>query len=128
MTFDLNTLRGSSIALSILVILVPWSLWSLSTARQHQKKVLGSYPPYAPGRLPIVGHLPYLAQNITVQELFRRWSLEAGPIFTVQLGTKRWVILNSMEAINALIVGRSTIYSSRNISETLVNIVFNGGK
>lgn len=106
-----------AVALGALVIVIVWKCTSTNE----------SYPPYAPGRLPVIGHLHHLAGNITAQELFRRWSLQKGPIFTVQLGVKRWVILNSMDAVNKLIVERSTVYSSRNLPDTLVNDLFYGG-
>lgn len=86
------------------------------------------YPPYAPGRLPVIGHLHQFAGSIALQELFRRWSLKVGPIFTIQLGGKHWVILNSMEAVKQLVVDRSAVYSSRELPDTLVNDLMGGGK
>lgn len=87
-----------------------------------------SFPPYAPGRLPVIGHLHQFVGPTTLQELFRQWSLKVGPIFTVQFGGKHWIILNSMEAVKQLIVDRSAIYSSRELQDTLVNDLMGGGK
>lgn len=111
-----------------LVLCASGLLWSFAANKSKAKEGTQLYPPYAPGRLPIVGHLVEFARPITVQELFRQWSETMGSVFTVQLGGKRWVVLNSMEAVRHLIVERSTVYSSRSLPDTLVNDLMDGGK
>ncbi|CAO3597681.1 unnamed protein product [Absidia cylindrospora] len=85
-----------------------------------------AYPPYAPHRLPILGHVLQFMRPVAVQELFRLWSLQAGPVFTLQLGAKHWVILNTAQSVKDLIVDRSTIYSSRDLPSTLVDDIMGG--
>jgi hypothetical protein len=85
-------------------------------------------PPYAPGCLPIIGHLLALASKEAPESLFLKWSKEVGPVFTLKFGIKRWVILNDSTSVNDLIVNRGTIYSSRDISSVMVQDVFDGGK
>ncbi|KAG0186948.1 hypothetical protein DFQ28_007072 [Apophysomyces sp. BC1034] len=63
---------------------------------------------------------------MAVQEMFRQWSLVVGPVFSVQLGKKHWVVLNSSEAVQDLIVKRGTIYSSRDLPDVLVNDFMHG--
>ncbi|KAI8146445.1 cytochrome P450 [Fennellomyces sp. T-0311] len=112
-TFDTVTVLGiTAVIIALLVV---------STNQKSE-----AYPPYAPWRFPVVGHLPHFARGIPLQELLRRWSIVKGPVFTIQCGTKRWIILNSKEAVKQLIVDRSTTYSSRNLPDTLVNDLMDG--
>lgn len=91
-----------------------------------QKSV--SLPPRAPGYIPLIGHLYQVMKPIPIHELFYNWSKEAGPTFTCYFGTQRWIILNSIDVIKDLIVERGTIYSSRNLPDTLVHDFLQGGK
>ncbi|KAI8344468.1 cytochrome P450 [Chlamydoabsidia padenii] len=84
------------------------------------------YPPYAPQRFPLIGHVLHFLKPIPPQELFRRWSLQVGPVFTIQLGIKHWVILNTAQSVKDLIVERSTIYSSRDLPSALVYTLMDG--
>lgn len=84
-------------------------------------------PPRAPGYLPIIGHLAQVMKPIPLHQLFYQWSKEVGPIFTCYFGTQRWIVLNSIETIKDLIVERGTIYSSRNLPDTLVHDFMQGG-
>ncbi|KAI8060773.1 cytochrome P450 [Gongronella butleri] len=58
--------------------------------------------------------------------MFRQWSLVAGPVFTIQLGARNWVILNSIQAVHDLIVKRGTIYSSRDMPDVLIHEIMDG--
>ena len=114
----------SIMVLGLTIIAIIVSVWTSSKKKSSYNI---TYPPYAPGRFPLVGHLPQFARGIPLQELLRQWSLQVGPVFTVQFGVKRWVILNSLDAVKQLIVDKSTIYSSRNLPDTLVNDLMDGG-
>ncbi|GAN04483.1 cytochrome P450 [Mucor ambiguus] len=92
----------------------------------QNKKQLDSLPPRAPGYLPVLGHLLQLVKPVPIQQLFYKWSLEAGPIFTCYFGTQRWIVLSSVETIRDLIVDRGTVYSSRNLPDTLVHDLMQG--
>ncbi|KAG2188787.1 hypothetical protein INT44_003926 [Umbelopsis vinacea] len=83
-------------------------------------------PPLAPGCLPVIGHLLALASKEPLQKLFLKWSQEVGPIFTLKLGVKRWIIINDSTTVKNLIVNRGTIYSSRDISSVMVDGLFDG--
>lgn len=93
----------------------------------QNKRTQDSLPPRAPGYLPVVGHLLHLLKPVSIHQLFYNWSLESGPIFTCYFGNQRWIILNSIETIRDLIVDRGTIYSSRNLPDTLVHDFMQGG-
>jgi hypothetical protein len=94
----------------------------------QNKKSQSTLPPRAPGHLPVIGHLLQIMKPIPIHELFYKWSKEAGPVFTCYFGTQRWIVLNSTEAIKELIVERGTVYSSRNLPDTLVHDFMQGGK
>jgi hypothetical protein len=93
----------------------------------ENKKQKNSLPPRAPGYLPLIGHLLQLVKPVPVHELFFQWSQKAGPIYTCYFGSQCWVILNSEETIKDLIVNRGTVYSSRNLPDTLVHDYLEGG-
>jgi Cytochrome P450 len=84
-------------------------------------------PPLAPGCLPVIGHLLALTSKEPLQKLFLKWSQEVGPMFTLKLGVKRWIIINDIATVKELIVNRGTIYSSRDISSVMVDGIFDGG-
>ncbi|KAG2211120.1 hypothetical protein INT46_004496 [Mucor plumbeus] len=90
------------------------------------KRQEDTLPPIAPGYFPIVGHLLQLLKPVPIQQLFHKWSLEAGPIFTCYFGNQRWIVLSSTETIRDLIVDRGTVYSSRNLPDTLVHDFMQG--
>ncbi|KAG2217591.1 hypothetical protein INT45_012447 [Circinella minor] len=113
----------STMILGLIIIAIIALVWASSS--QNTSSGI-NYPPYAPGRFPLVGHLPQFARGIPLQELFRQWSLRMGPVFTIQLGVKRWIILNSLDSVKQLIVDKGTIYSSRNLPDTLVNDLMDG--
>jgi hypothetical protein len=85
-------------------------------------------PPKASGYLPLIGHLLQLVKPVPIHELFFQWSQKAGPIYTCYFGSQRWIILNSIETIKDLVVDRGTVYSSRNLPDTLVHDYMEGGK
>jgi hypothetical protein len=93
-----------------------------------KKKEDKSSPPIAPGYLPVVGHLLTVLEPVAIHEVFYRWSNEAGPIFTCYFGSQRWIVLNTFEAIKDLIVDRGSIYSSRNMPDTMTEDFFQGEK
>lgn len=92
------------------------------------KKEQDTLPPRAPGYLPIIGHLFQVMKPVPVHQMFHQWSQQVGPIFTCYFGTQRWIVLNSIDTIKDLIVERGTIYSSRNLPDTLVHDFMQGGK
>ncbi|GAA5811855.1 hypothetical protein MFLAVUS_005301 [Mucor flavus] len=66
-------------------------------------------------------HIP-----IPIHQLFFDWSQAVGPIFTCYFGSQRWIVLNSIDIIKDLVVDRGSIYSSRNLPDTLVHDFMQG--
>ncbi|CAO3659717.1 unnamed protein product [Rhizopus stolonifer] len=113
----------SSANLTVLVAvasIVCCILWRKNTGR--------SLPPRAPGYIPLLGHVFQLIKPVPLHELFYKWSLQVGPVFTCDFGTQKWIIVNSAEAVKSLIVERGAIYSSRNLPESITQDIFQGDK
>jgi hypothetical protein len=113
---------------SILLVGLSGTFIAVLLAWWLSKPTEGNLPPLAPGCLPLVGHLFALASKDPPEKLFLQWSMRIGPVFTLKLGIKRWVILNDATSVKELIVKRGSIYSSRDISSVIVNGLFDGGK
>lgn len=86
---------------------VLWALWHLSKVGQRPK----DYPP-GPPTLPVIGNLHQMTQKQGHLQ-FQKWAQEYGPVYSLMLGTKIYVVLSSDKAIKDLLDKRSAIYSSR---------------
>lgn len=65
-----------------------------------------------PPTLPLIGNLHLMPKgNPHLQ--FQKWADEYGPIYSLMLGTKVMVVLNTDQAVKDLLDKRSGIYSSR---------------
>lgn len=90
-----------------------------------QTKIDASLPP-SPLGLPFIGNFHQLTKG-PLEIQFTKWSKKLGSIFTIKLGVKRWIVLNSINVVKDLIVERSNIYSSRDMPDILTGILFRGG-
>jgi len=83
-----------------------------------------NYPP-GPPTLPLIGNLHQIpSKNRHLQ--FEKWALEYGPIYSLILGTKVMIVLNSDVAIKELVDRRGAIYSSRPESYIAQDILSGG--
>lgn len=69
------------------------------------------YPP-GPPTIPILGNLHQIPSEKRHLQ-FEKWAQEYGPIYSLILGTKTMIVLNSDAAIRDLIDKKGAIYSSR---------------
>ncbi|RAH78914.1 cytochrome P450 [Aspergillus japonicus CBS 114.51] len=68
--------------------------------------------PPGPPTLPILGNLHQIpSQKSHLQ--FEKWSRDYGPIYSLVLGTRPVIVLNSAQAVKDLLDRRGAIYSSR---------------
>ncbi|ETN44005.1 uncharacterized protein HMPREF1541_10870 [Cyphellophora europaea CBS 101466] len=68
--------------------------------------------PPGPPTIPILGNLHLVpARDAHLQ--FQKWAQEYGPIYSLMLGTKTFIVLSSDTAVKDLLDRRSNIYSSR---------------
>ncbi|KAK9059248.1 hypothetical protein SSX86_021867 [Deinandra increscens subsp. villosa] len=107
-----------NIARTILTISVPslvllWYKWLNTT---------NSLPP-GPYGLPVVGYLPFLGPNL--HEIFTDMAHKYGPIFSLRLGTKLHVVVNSMDLVKA--VARDLDHTFANRSPPLTGLIISYG-
>jgi hypothetical protein len=81
------------------------------------------YPP-GPPTLPLIGNL-HLMPTEKPHLQFQKWAEEYGSVYSLMLGTKVMVVLNSDQAIKDLLDKRSSIYSSR--TDMYLGMVVSGG-
>lgn len=94
---------SSAILLAALIA----ALWRLSLIGQRPK----DYPP-GPPTLPILGNLhqiPKARRHIQ----FEKWARQYGSVYSLMLGTKVMIVLNTEDAIRELVDKRGAIYASR---------------
>ncbi|KAJ4986250.1 cytochrome P450 [Stagonosporopsis vannaccii] len=82
------------------------SLWCLRVGRRPK-----GYPP-GPPTVPVLGNL-HLVPHERPYLQFTKWAREYGPIYSLMLGTRTYIILSSPETVRELLDKRSSIYSSR---------------
>lgn len=94
---------------SYLVYLVAFLavLWQLNRIGRRPR----DYPP-GPPTLPLIGNLHQIPTEKRHLQ-FEKWAREYGPVFSLMLGTKVMVVLNSDHAIKDLVDKRGSIYASR---------------
>ncbi|KAG9698594.1 putative cytochrome P450, partial [Aureobasidium melanogenum] len=88
----------------LLLLFVAWTVRNLGRRPQE-------YPP-GPPTLPLIGNL-HLMPKKNGHLQFQKWAQEYGPVYSLVLGTKVFVVLSSDQAIKDLLDKRSAIYSSR---------------
>ncbi|RYC64326.1 hypothetical protein CHU98_g1868 [Xylaria longipes] len=81
--------------------------WYLSNIGSRPR----NYPP-GPPTLPLIGNLHQIPREKRHVQ-FAQWAREYGPVYSLILGTKVMIVLNSDFAIKELIDKRGAIYSSR---------------
>ncbi|KAI2618200.1 cytochrome P450 [Hypoxylon sp. NC1633] len=94
------------------------ALWQLSKIGQRPR----DYPP-GPPTLPLIGNLHQIPREKRHLQ-FEKWAREYGPVFSLMLGTKVMIVLNSDRAVKDLVDKRGAIYSSRPeayIAQTLLS-------
>jgi cytochrome P450 len=70
-----------------------------------------NYPP-GPPTLPIIGNLHQMPKRDAHLQ-FQKWAKEYGPVYSLILGTKTLIVLNTDQAVKDLLDKKSAIYSDR---------------
>ncbi|KAM0029985.1 putative cytochrome P450 [Helianthus debilis subsp. tardiflorus] len=100
-----DELARTILTISVLALLLLWYKWMLS----YTTKGKTSLPP-GPSGLPIVGYLPFLGSNL--HERFTEMAHKYGPIFSLRLGSKLHVVVNSTDLVKVV---------ARDLDQTFVN-------
>ncbi|KAJ0752495.1 putative cytochrome P450 [Helianthus annuus] len=107
-------------ARTVLTVLVPSSLiyvWRLSYSRK-------AHLPPGPYGLPVIGYLPFLSSNL--HEKFTEIAHKYGPIFSLQLGSKLHVVVNSMDLAKVVAREHDNTFANRNPPITGLTITYGG--
>ncbi|KAI3756490.1 hypothetical protein L1987_56311 [Smallanthus sonchifolius] len=86
-------------------------------------KATTSLPP-GPYGLPVVGYLPFLGSNL--HEVFTDMAHKYGPIFSLQLGRKLHVVVNTMDLVKVVAHDMDQTFANRNPSVTALTITYGG--
>ena len=97
-------IRPIAIGIGALVLTL---LWRVSSIGQRPK----GYPP-GPPTIPILGNL-HLMPRKDGHLQFEKWAHEYGPIYSLILGTKVWIVLSKAQVVKDLLDKRGAKYSSR---------------
>ncbi|KAL7594973.1 hypothetical protein Lser_V15G30501 [Lactuca serriola] len=101
---ELDKLARTVLTISVPTLLLLWYKW-ISYSRKR-------IPPFPPGPygLPILGYLPFLGSNL--HERFTEMAQRYGPIFSLRLGRKLHVVVNSMDLVKVV---------TRDLDQTMAN-------
>ncbi|KAI3756503.1 hypothetical protein L1987_56324 [Smallanthus sonchifolius] len=121
--WEINNERDE-LARTILTISVPalvflWYKWMLF----YTTEGASSLPP-GPYGLPVVGYLPFLSSNL--HERFTEMVHKYGPIFSMRLGSKLHVVVNSMELVKVVARDLDQTFANRNTPIATLLITYGG--
>lgn len=102
---SIMTMISASSAVLLAALLT--ALWRLSLIGQRPK----DYPP-GPPTLPILGNLHQITKAKRHLQ-FEKWARQYGPVYSLMLGTKVMIVLNTDDAIRELVDKRGAAYASR---------------
>ncbi|KAI3703409.1 hypothetical protein L1987_73461 [Smallanthus sonchifolius] len=107
---------------TILTILVPilallWYKWTISLI--HNRRTRFAPGPYG---LPVFGYLPFLSHNL--HERFTEMAHKYGPIFSLNLGSKFHVVVNSMDLAKVVARDLDQTFANRSPTVTALTITY----
>ncbi|XP_023756024.1 probable (S)-N-methylcoclaurine 3'-hydroxylase isozyme 2 [Lactuca sativa] len=114
---ELDKLARTLLTISVPTLLLLWYKW-ISYYRKHIQLL-----PPGPYGLPVVGYLPFLGSNL--HESFAKTAHRYGSIFSLRLGSKLHVVVNSMELVK--IVTRDLDHIMANRSPPLAALTMSYG-
>ncbi|XP_047148080.1 cytochrome P450 82A4-like [Vigna umbellata] len=106
MDFVLNYLNSTTIGLLSLIL---FCLFLYNPFKFRQ----GKEPPTVAGAWPIIGHLLLLTRSKAPHKTLGALAEKYGPIFTIQLGSKKTVVINNWEIAKECFTTNDTVISSR---------------
>ncbi|KIW46589.1 uncharacterized protein PV06_02254 [Exophiala oligosperma] len=86
-------------------------------------------PPSPPGARLFSGHSHIYNGQVTSnpsESQLVKWAEELGEIYQIQMGTQRWVVLSSPEAVKEIFDRQGTLTSSRNVNRVAMGVLSGG--
>lgn len=87
-------------------------LWRITRIHARSKKTVPR-PPKPVGDLPFIGHLHLLGANKILHQLFGAMADKYGPIFSLQLGIHKTVMISSWEVARECFTIQDKVFPSR---------------
>ncbi|KAL8238777.1 hypothetical protein R6Q59_015344 [Mikania micrantha] len=112
-----DELARTILTISVPLLVLLWFMWTTSITRK------GTNLPPGPYGLPVVGYLPFLGHNL--HERFTEMAHKYGPIFSLRLGSKFHVVVNSMDL--AKVVARELDHTFANRSPPITALTITYG-
>ncbi|XP_047971090.1 iridoid oxidase [Salvia hispanica] len=112
----------------IVVALLLWAAWAVSTERRHRRlEELGRLPP-GPRPWPVVGNMFQLAGSASApHRSFAELASKHGAVMTLRLGSMTTVVISSDEAARAMFKQHDAVLAGRKIYESMKGDVANEG-
>ncbi|KAJ0482825.1 putative cytochrome P450 [Helianthus annuus] len=104
------------LTISIPTLVLVWSKWTLSYFKDTTRLPPGPYG------LPFVGYLPFLRNNL--HERFTEMAHKYGPIFSLRLGSKLHVVVNSMDLVKVVARDMNQTFANRCPPQTVLAITY----
>ncbi|GKB22919.1 cytochrome P450 76C1-like protein [Tanacetum coccineum] len=105
--------------LSIPALVLLWYKWTLPYTTMGKNHL-----PPGPYGLPVVGYLPFLGSNL--HERFTEMAKKYGPIFSLQLGCKLHVVVNSVDLVKVVARERDHTFANRTPPITALEVTYGG--
>ncbi|KAK9136185.1 hypothetical protein Syun_015515 [Stephania yunnanensis] len=115
------TYQALSPTLLITVIIFVYFLYSLLLKPKKTNKK----PPHVRGAWPIIGHLYKLSGDSLPHKTLGAMAEQYGPVFTIQLGTKRALVVSSRDVAKEIFANNDQAFSSRPIGIALKIMGYN---
>ncbi|XP_023756031.1 cytochrome P450 71AU50 [Lactuca sativa] len=111
-----DELARTVLTISVPTLLILWYKWKVSYSRKR-------IPP-GPFGLPVVGYLPFLGSNL--HERFTEMAHRYGPIFSLRLGRKLHVVVNSIDFVKVVGHDLDQTFANRSPPLTALTITYGG--
>ncbi|KAK9068011.1 hypothetical protein SSX86_012122 [Deinandra increscens subsp. villosa] len=115
--------QQDKLARTVLTVIVPTLVFVWYKWMSYYSRKSGIHLPPGPYGLPVMGYLPFLTSNLHIK--FTEMAHKYGPIFSLQLGSKLHVVVNSMDL--AKVVAREQDHTFANRSPPITSIIITYG-
>lgn len=107
-----------TISIPTIVLLILYKCMSTNTRKGKNRLPPGPYG------LPVVGYLPFLGSNL--HERFTEMGKKYGPIFSLQLGCKLHVVVNSVDLVKVVARERDHTFANRTPPISVLEVTYGG--
>ncbi|KAI7742161.1 hypothetical protein M8C21_001620, partial [Ambrosia artemisiifolia] len=114
---DRDALARTILTISVPVLALLWYNWTVSFGNNGR-----IWLPPGPYGIPIFGYLPFLSPNL--HERFTEMANKYGPIFSLRLGSKLHVVVNSMDLAKVVARELDQTFANRSPPITALTITY----